>query len=189
MPMWRNGRRTRLKILRGQPHVGSTPTIGTTLKLNRKVEFFNASAISIQGSHKTYVLKGRGPTECKGEVISVANDEQKAIVVTTTHKTQNLARATSCRFDPSCQTRTAIVNCSRLWLKTIINCFLNASPHRHHQVHKVVAYTTAFFMSFNCRFLGRRRAPSSHKLQICAVHQLKTCRWHLFLTRRPIGTN
>ncbi len=25
--MWRNGRRTRLKILRGQPRVGSSPTI------------------------------------------------------------------------------------------------------------------------------------------------------------------
>ena len=32
MPVWRNGRRTRLKILRGQPHVGSTPTTGTTRK-------------------------------------------------------------------------------------------------------------------------------------------------------------
>ena len=30
MPKWRNGRRTRLKILRGQLHVGSSPTFGTT---------------------------------------------------------------------------------------------------------------------------------------------------------------
>ena len=29
MPKWRNGRRTRLKILRGQLHVGSSPTFGT----------------------------------------------------------------------------------------------------------------------------------------------------------------
>ena len=31
--MWRNGRRTRLKILRGQPRVGSSPTIRMKLIL------------------------------------------------------------------------------------------------------------------------------------------------------------
>ena len=33
MPKWRNGRRTRLKILRGQLHVGSSPTFGTNYRL------------------------------------------------------------------------------------------------------------------------------------------------------------
>ena len=32
--MWRNGRRTRLKILRGQPRVGSSPTIRRKKQLN-----------------------------------------------------------------------------------------------------------------------------------------------------------
>ena len=32
MPVWRNGRRTRLKILREQSRVGSTPTTGTIEK-------------------------------------------------------------------------------------------------------------------------------------------------------------
>ncbi len=31
MPEWRNGRRGGLKILWGQPHVGSTPTSGTSV--------------------------------------------------------------------------------------------------------------------------------------------------------------
>lgn len=31
MPKWRNGRRTRLKILRGQLHEGSTPSFGTSI--------------------------------------------------------------------------------------------------------------------------------------------------------------
>lgn len=37
LPKWRNGRRKGLKILRGQPHVGSTPTFGTIIMTdNRK---------------------------------------------------------------------------------------------------------------------------------------------------------
>jgi hypothetical protein len=37
LPKWRNGRRKGFKILRGKPHVGSTPTFGTTTMLdNRK---------------------------------------------------------------------------------------------------------------------------------------------------------
>ncbi len=42
MPKWRNGRRTRLKILRGQLHVGSTPTFGTkrsSVYLFKETEF------------------------------------------------------------------------------------------------------------------------------------------------------
>ena len=64
MPVWRNGRRTRLKILRGQLHVGSTPTTGTKI---RKDFFYylGASAISFWGPRKVHTLMGRGTTEHK----------------------------------------------------------------------------------------------------------------------------
>ncbi len=41
MPKWRNGRRTRLKILRGQLHVGSSPTFGTKLQAQKPVFLCN----------------------------------------------------------------------------------------------------------------------------------------------------
>ena len=40
MPKWRNGRRKRLKISRGQLHVGSTPTFGTILERTFILKFF-----------------------------------------------------------------------------------------------------------------------------------------------------
>ena len=43
MPKWRNGRRTRLKILRGQLHVGSSPTFGTKLQAQKPVFLCNKS--------------------------------------------------------------------------------------------------------------------------------------------------
>ena len=40
MLVWRNGRRTGLKIPRGQLHVGSTPTTSTKAKKVEKEAFF-----------------------------------------------------------------------------------------------------------------------------------------------------
>ena len=40
MPKWRNGRRSRLKICRGQLHAGSTPAFGTKRKNCASAVFF-----------------------------------------------------------------------------------------------------------------------------------------------------
>ena len=45
MPKWRNGRRTGLKIPRGQLHVGSTPTFGTI----RNYKFYFHGILSPMG--------------------------------------------------------------------------------------------------------------------------------------------
>ena len=40
MPMWRNGRRGRLKIFFGQPSAGSSPVIGTLNRIVLTIRFF-----------------------------------------------------------------------------------------------------------------------------------------------------
>ena len=61
LPVWRNGRRTRLKILRWQHRVGSTPTTGTT----RKHEF-NACVFLFQKSTNAIITwLSRFPTANK----------------------------------------------------------------------------------------------------------------------------